>query len=196
MNEPGSMVENKGITPNRRVLLDACLIVVFGALCGICSNLFRSAERIEWVQHKPYDIVVPCPEPVGRATAIAPNHAKLLEFTTLVMDARSPEEFAEWHLPGAINVPFDWLGPPVQAEVEQLAKRVAASHSAQLVVYGDGDNPDSGREWARLLAGGGIRNIAYVEGGAPALRKLRPNLPQPVTTPSATPSSSTTLTAP
>jgi rhodanese-related sulfurtransferase len=155
----------------RIILRDAIGLVLVGSCCGILANLLHGKERLPLFQTRPYDIVVPCPEPVGDATALAPTSAYLRDFTSLVIDARSAEEFAQWHWPGAINVPFDWLGPPVQAEVGQLAKRVTASHSKRLVIYGDGDNPDSGREWARLLAGGGIRNVSFVEGGAPALKR-------------------------
>jgi hypothetical protein len=39
-----------------------------------------------------------------------------------------------------------------------------------VVVVGDGEDPDSGRELARELAGKGLKNMAYVTGGAPALK--------------------------
>jgi rhodanese-related sulfurtransferase len=162
-----------------RIVRDAVFLVVVGVACGVVSNLLRGQERLPWVQTKPYDIVVPCPEPVGQVTGVPPESSTLRDFTTFVIDARSATDFATWHWPGAVNVPFDWLGPPVAEEVRQLAKRLTASKSQRIVVYGDGDDPDSGREWARLLAGGGIRNVAYVEGGAPALMKAHgpPSLP-------------------
>ena len=155
----------------RRVLRDAGGIVGVGVLMATVTNVLRGSTRLPWVATKPYEIVVPCPEPVGQAQAIAPTSAALRGFASYVIDARSTTEFATWHWPGAVNIPFDWLGPPVKEEVYQLAKKVAASKSKQIVVYGDGEDPDSGREWARLLSGGGIRNVLYVEGGAPALMK-------------------------
>jgi 3-mercaptopyruvate sulfurtransferase SseA len=45
---------------------------------------------------------------------------------------------------------------------------ITRSNAKRVIVYGDGDNPDSGREWARLLSGGGIRNVNFIDGGAPA----------------------------
>jgi hypothetical protein len=39
------------------------------------------------------------------------------------------------------------------------------------VVFGDGGNPDSGEQLAREIAGKGIRNVRFVEGGAPLLEK-------------------------
>ena len=114
--------------------------------------------------------MVPCPEPVGDATAIEPKDSRVRASSSLFIDARSPEEYRVWHLPGALNLPFDWLGPPPDDEVKLVAERVARSRAKQLVVYGDGGDPDSGREWARLLAGARLRNVCYVVGGGPALR--------------------------
>jgi hypothetical protein len=37
------------------------------------------------------------------------------------------------------------------------------------MVFGDGQDPDSGEQLARELAGRGIRNVRFVQGGAPAL---------------------------
>lgn len=171
----------------KRILRQSVVIVLLGTASGILANLLHPLERLPWIATTPYEITVPCPEPVATVTTTAPTSKCLMDPTTHVIDARSKAEFAEWHVPGAVNAPFDWLGPPVKEEVSQLAKRVAASRSKQIVVYGDGDNPDSGREWARLLAGGGIRNVTYVEGGAPALRAAL----DPASLPAPAPSSET-----
>jgi hypothetical protein len=158
------------VEPLRRVAWHATLVVLVAAGLGIVSNAVRGREGIAWIQTKPYDILVPCPESVGAASPIAAGSLVEGDAASLVIDARSAEEFSVWHFRDALNTPFDWLGPPVQEEVGHLAKNVAASRARRVVVYGDGDDPDSGREWARLLAGGGIRNVVYVEGGAKALR--------------------------
>ncbi|MGC4068245.1 MAG: rhodanese-like domain-containing protein [Polyangiaceae bacterium] len=211
-NDPRRFATDGGASKVRRfrlclVLRDAGLILLAGGTLGLLANLVHPRERLPWVATKPYDIVVPCPEPVGSASSVAANSSLLRDFTSLVIDARTEEAFGVWHWPGAINVPFDWLGPPVQAEVERLAKRVTATKAKRLVIYGDGDDPDSGREWARLLAGGGIRNVFYVEGGAPALqnslapasasgtREVSPTVTEPDSdqTPSAMPSSSASV---
>ena len=184
MTEPERTRSQAPLRDVRRIVRDAAIIVLVGGLCGIVANLVPRKTQLLWVQTKPYDIVVPCPEPVGQVTAVTAESATLRDFTTLVIDARSANEFAAWHWAGAVNVPFDWLGPPVAEDVKQLAKRVTASNSKRILVYGDGDNPDSGREWARLLAGGGIRNVSYVEGGAPVLMKAAglPANPAPTAT--------------
>jgi len=84
-----------------------------------------------------------------------------------LVDAREAEAFARWHLPGALSIPFDYLEPPSAEAI----KRVLATRARRVVVYGDGANPDSGEQLARALAGRGIRNLAFVKGGAPALQR-------------------------
>jgi hypothetical protein len=63
-------------------------------------------------------------------------------------------------------VPFDYLTPTCAAEV----RGIAASGASQVVVFGDGKDPDSGEQLARELAGLGIRNLRFVQGGAAALQ--------------------------
>ena len=161
--------------PFSRILLDAVLVVVAASLVGFAVNALRPSGSIPFIQTKPYDIVVPCPEPVGDAQPMAPDDRRLLERSTLIIDAQAKTDFDVYHLPQAINIPFDWLGPPVEKEVKEVAQRIARSKAWLVVVVGDGDDPDSGREWARLLAGGGLKNVYYVTGGAVALRaRLHP----------------------
>ena len=72
-----------------------------------------------------------------------------------------------WHPTGAIAVPFDYLEPTSPEQV----RRIASSGAGRVVVFGDGNNPDSGEQLAREIAGKGIRNVRFVEGGAPLLEK-------------------------
>ena len=155
-----------------RAVRDATIVVLAAAAIGVVSNLVRHKEKLSWIQATPYDLLVPCAEPVGQAQIIQASSPLVLDRTSLVIDARATSDYAEWHIEHAINVPFDWLGPPVQDDVTRVTQMITRSNVKRVIVYGDGDNPDSGREWARLLSGGGIRNVSFIDGGAPAFRHL------------------------
>ncbi len=150
----------------RGITRDAAIAAVGLSLLGVAVNAVRPGG-IPLVATEEYEVFVPCPEPLGEVEGIPPGDPRLQDRRTLVVDARDPSAFAEWHLPGARSIPFDYLeGVP-----GEVVRRVASSGAAQVVVYGDGEDPDSGREMARELAGRGVRNVFYVEGGFWSLRE-------------------------
>jgi hypothetical protein len=149
------------------VVRDAVIVLLSSAAVGLVVNVARP-HGIPFIQKTEYQILVPCPEGSADAPAMGADAPEFREARTLRVDARAAAEHAAWHPAGAINLPFDYLAPAPPAEV----KKIASSGAARVVVFGDGNDPDSGEQLARELAGAGIRNIFYVAGGAPALQKL------------------------
>lgn len=145
---------------------DAAVAAVGLSLLGVAVNAVRPGG-IPLVATEEYEVFVPCPEPMGEVEGVPPGDPRLGDRRTLVVDARDPAAFAQWHLPGAWPIPFDYL----EGVADEVVRRVASSGAAQVVVYGDGDDPDSGREMARELAGRGVRNVFYVMGGFRALKE-------------------------
>lgn len=155
----------------RAVVRDAGVLVAIAAALAFGSNAVR-ADRLPLIAQKDFETLVPCPEPPGSAGSITADDARIHASTTLLIDARSRDEYADWHLDGAINIPFDWLAEQEQIskQAQQIARDVARSNRHAVVVYGDGADPDSGREWAAQLNGAGIRNVVFVSGGVSTLR--------------------------
>lgn len=151
-----------------RVVVEAALVAGASAALALAVNTVRR-DGLPLVASTPYEVLVPCPEPGGEVTAVEPHEEVLSSPRTLVVDARSPGEYAAAHLPGAINVPYDWLDPLPECELQALARSIAASRATRVVVYGDGGRPDSGEHLGREISGRGIKNVAFVRGGAPAL---------------------------
>ena len=149
---------------------DAALVVAGCAALGLGANAVRPSGSIPLIARQPYALVVPCPVLGGEATALSPGDARLAEQGAVLVDARPKAEFEGWHLPRARSVPFDYLEPVAAAQVEALL----ASGATRVVVYGDGQDPDSGLELAKELSGKGLRNVFFVQGGAPALGAGRP----------------------
>lgn len=147
----------------KRVALDTVALGLLFACVGLVVNLLRD-DGLPLVADKPYDILVPCPEPLGEVSPVDPS--ALDESGILVIDARSPEEYARWHHPEARNVQWDELDPIPKETVAELIRLGAR----KVVVYGDALDPDSGRSLARELAGQGATNVFYIEGGAPRLK--------------------------
>lgn len=152
------------------IVRDAGGISVLATVLALGVNTLRS-DGLPWIAREEIEIMVPCPEPMGEATGIPAADPRTRADTSLLVDARSSEEYAAWHPPGAVSFPFDWLAE--QDEVAQqaavVAREIARSRRRDVVVYGDGEDPDSGEHWAALLSGAGIKNVVFVQGGAPAL---------------------------
>ncbi|MFH1131634.1 MAG: hypothetical protein V1754_09875, partial [Pseudomonadota bacterium] len=71
------------------------------------------------------------------------------------------------------NITFDYLDPIPKEVLQDLARRIASSKAQRVVVYGDGQNPDSGEQLGKELSIHGIKNIFFIKGGAPMLRGVK-----------------------
>ena len=108
--------------------------------------------------------------PASAAAVVAPmSQEALLEHQSrhpdhlFVLDVRTPQEYAEGHVPGAVNVPYD-----------QLAARLAeVPKDKDVVLY-----CKSGRRAgiaADVLAANGYMRLSHLEGDMPAwIEKGRP----------------------
>jgi hypothetical protein len=153
--------------PSARVAArDALVVLVACAAVGAATNALRP-DGIAFVQRSAYEILVPCPEGSGDVQAIAADDSAVWEARTLLVDARSTAEHERWRPDQALSVPFDYLEPTSP----ELVRRIASSGAAQVVVFGDSGDPDTGEQLAREIAGKGIRNVRFVKGGAPLLEK-------------------------
>jgi hypothetical protein len=149
-------------------LRDSAIVALLSVATALAFNALRPTGSIPLVATEPYRILVPCPEPVGEVEPIAAAAVRWGHDRELVLDARSARELEAWSTPSARPVPFDFLDP---VSDEALAELVA-SNAARVVVFGDGLTPDSGQEMARELAGRGMVNVHFVEGGWEAVRDV------------------------
>lgn len=148
------------------VIRDAALATILAAGIALGYNAVRAEGSIVLVADKPYQILVPCPEHRGKpAKPLAPGQVRPGEAGTALIDAREREAYDRWHAAGAISIPFDYLEPNPEEQ------KVLQTRARKVVVYGDGEDPDSGQQLANAIAGKGVRNVFFVKGGAPALKK-------------------------
>jgi hypothetical protein len=150
---------------------DSLVVASIAAAAGLFVNSFLNPNGIPLMAERPYDILVPCPEPGGEVTPVRVGEALTDSEGAFWVDARPPAEFGRWHHPQAVNVTYDYLDPTPDRIIEDLARSVARSKAQRVFVYGDGDDPDTGEQLARELSGKGIRNVFFIRGGAPKLRE-------------------------
>jgi len=153
---------------NRAVIIlrDALFVLMGSTLIAGVFNHFRQ-NGIPWFAEKPYEILVPCPEPMGEAKPLETGDPLIFHEKTVLIDMREIEAYDEWHAPFSLHVWYDYLFEPVPPEV---LKKIASSGAENVVVYGNGENPDSGWITGKYLSGNGIKNVYYIKGGAPALK--------------------------
>ena len=152
----------------RRSLGEAAVVAMAGAAIALAVNGLRPSG-VPLIAERPYQTLVPCPEPGGPVEAVAAGDPFVRSERTFLIDARLQAEFTDRHVTGAVNVPYDWLDPVPDQVLVELARAIAASGATRVVVYGDGGRPDSGEFLGREISGRGIKNVAYVRGGANAV---------------------------
>jgi hypothetical protein len=152
----------------RRSLWEAALVAAVSTVVALGVNALRP-DGLPLVARSAYQTLVPCPEPGGPVAALGPDDPGLASKRSFLIDARQSSEYRERHLPGAVNVPFDWLDPVPDAVLIDLAGSIASSRATRVVVYGDGGRPDSGEYLGKEISGRGIKNVFFVRGGAPAV---------------------------
>ena len=156
------------------MIRDAIIVMIISTTLAVVSNAFRE-DGIPLIAKEEYTILVPCPESMGEAIAINADDPLVGDSGSLLIDVRSRKAFDEWHLPQALNQPFNWLAEQdeVDRKAAEIAKNTARNRKHHVIVYGDGGNPDAGEHWAALLSESGIKNVVFVSGGADALRGLK-----------------------
>lgn len=110
-------------------------------LCGCCSSLCYAAPALEPVDPQP---ATPLTYSNPAYQKITPEVARqMMEHGVVVIDVRSPEEYAAGHIAGSVNVPLPSLRPgtvlEAQPDFEQpvlvhCRSGVRAEQAAQILV--------------------------------------------------------------
>jgi len=149
-----------------RAVRDAAIVTAGCTVLALSVNAARPAG-LPLVATQPYAILVPCPDTKGEVGTLQPDDPRLKAPTTVLVDARPAADYAAWHFESARSIPYDFLDAVPAKSVTALL----GARATLVAVYGDGADPDCGKELAKELATKGLRNVSYIEGGAPALRK-------------------------
>jgi len=149
----------------------AVYILVIATLLGLGVNLV-SPNAVPYVGqwrelHEGVGPIIPPSAEPGDPLSIAVDSA-LLDFNSrsaLFVDARDPEEFDCGTIPGAINVPFDYLpegdlGAYLDSALQHAPK------DTRIITFCSGEECDLSLHLARNLQSEGYTNLAIFFGGA------------------------------
>lgn len=163
--------EKPGRFETKSFLLRAVLLVLVPSLLALGFNLVRP-KGIPFVADTNYtdEILVPCPENLMEATAVAV--ADLPEDPTRFryVDSRSRGAYLAGHIPGAINIPHRPLradDEQYQTNIERDLEPIRSVPGEQIVVCGD-PQIGCGRDLAAVLLENGFVSVRYIDGGCPA----------------------------
>lgn len=153
----------------RRALVQACAISVIGIAVGISVNTVAPwgiplvGERRELGTISDSLLVNTPSMELGEAThpvSISLSQAKLLfdQKQAVFVDARPVFEFAEGHIAGAVNIPFE--------ELEYFNTAIAnLDKGGQIVVYCGGESCDLSTHLADALTSKGFTSVRVFFGG-------------------------------
>ena len=119
----------------------------------------------------------PSPDQTGvRAPEISTRElrAELEAKRALIIDARSPAEFATGHLPGAVNVAGKPGLPPSQytSDLAAIAKLVKGNRAQRIILYCNGLHCGRSRRLADDLLSAGYTDVRRYQLGMPVWRAL------------------------
>ncbi|MCX7958740.1 MAG: rhodanese-like domain-containing protein [Deltaproteobacteria bacterium] len=156
----------QGLRQFLKTLKNSAIITVAVSVIALIINIFHP-HRIPLFASKPYEIYVPCPEKSGTISEITVEELPSILNKSVIIDARSREEFEKWHFAGAINIEYDYLTPICPKKI----KWIISQKKQYVIVYGDGEEPDSGRELAKEISGNGVKNVFYIQNGIKGLKR-------------------------
>lgn len=135
------------------ILLGAAAILTVAICMGLVANQLSSRPLPLFASE---DAVRPGMPPAVAYVGLAEVKARQEEPGVLIIDARSPEEFAAGHIPGAVNLPA--------ADLDRLSRALEARLRAAtfLICYCDSLACDDGARLCALLSAAGYSEVALM----------------------------------
>jgi rhodanese-related sulfurtransferase len=146
----------------KRIGLEACLLIVFGALLGLSLNYRLVMDAFAGSLVPPQ-----CSAVDARASAVMPLPVLLDEVQQmkasggLVVDARNPELYALGHIEGAVSLPL----VEIDAALPDFLARVAKDQP--LIIYCNGFGCPDSFDLGVFLIDAGYQDVRVFEGGYP-----------------------------
>ena len=153
------------ISELKRIGLEACILIAFGALFGLSLNHRLVVDafsghlvpQLRQVGQESVAIVLPMPVLIDEVQQVKASGG-------LIVDARTPELYAAGHIDGAVSLPMVEIDAALPDFLSQVGK------GQTLITYCSGFGcPDSFDLGVRLIESG-YRDVRVFEGGYPEWR--------------------------
>lgn len=151
-------MSQKGNPSIRKSLWQISALLVLAVLLAVCVNHFRS-DGIplfgDWSEEARFS------DTSGTSLIISPAEAQRLfeQNAALFVDARPENQYAEGHIRGALNIPFQ----EVDRYFTEAADRLTAAN--EIITYCDGEGCDLSHELALFLKEMGFKNVRVLVNG-------------------------------
>lgn len=143
----------------RRILFESLVIFLFSVSLALLTNQFRS-DGLPLLRPKPLPIPIVSDNNQNEGTLPFPAfRERLHQVGVLILDARSPDEFLEGHIPGAKNLPY--------YEVSEKAALVLKEvpFDQEIITYCEGIECSNAEDLAFFLKEKGYKHVKVFEGG-------------------------------
>lgn len=148
----------------KRILMEACVLVSFGVLFGLMLNHQLVMDAFTGQLVSPQTVEEAQIEPLLPVPVLLEEVQQELAAGSIVVDARSPELFADGHIAGAISLPL------VEAE-DALSNFIAeVPKEKTIIVYCSGFGCPDSFDLAIMLMEAGYGDVRVFEGGFPEWR--------------------------
>lgn len=149
----------------KRIGLEACVLIAFGALVGLTLNYQLVMDALSGQLVSPQSqLASPSVSVALPMPALLDETQQAKELGAMIVDARSPELFALGHIDGAISLPM----VDIDSTLPDFLSRVGKDQT--LITYCSGFGcPDSFDLGVRLIEAG-YRDVRVFEGGFPEWR--------------------------
>lgn len=148
----------------KRIILEACVLVSFGALFGLTLNhqLVMDAFTGQLVAQRQLEEASPSallPVPV-----LIDEVRQVLAEGAMLIDARSPELYLDGHIAGAVSLPLVAIDTVMPAFLDQVPQ------DRVIITYCSGFGCPDSFDLGLMLLENGYRDVRVFEGGYPEWR--------------------------
>jgi rhodanese-related sulfurtransferase len=149
----------------KRIGLEACVLVAFGALFGLTLNHQLVVDAFEGRLVAPQTVTEEVSSPAVLPMPVLLDEVQqVIASGGLIVDARSPELYASGHIEGAVSLPM----VEIDSELPTFLKEVGKDRV--LITYCSGFGCPDSFDLGMTLISSGYLDVRVFEGGFPEWR--------------------------